>query len=550
MRRMLLSLLALAFGLTVSGGEPASPSPRMKARPDAGKKMEKSPKTEGKNEKLRPQFTIGKATTRITGPLDDEGYMDYATALNERLRKGVTPDTNAFVLICKATGPRPEGRELSAEFYKWLGITAPPAKGDYFISQSHYAKDQLKIEKSEDVQAFSEEIDRARQRPWKAKQYPRVAGWLQANAKPLAVLHEATKRPQYYSPLVPARTEKGSSGLFTALLPHVQKCREMAQALTVRAMLHVGEGRFDDAWQDLIAGHRLGRFVAHGATLIEMLVGIAIDFIVSAADVAYLEHAPLDAKALRERLRELQQLPPMQTPADKVDLCERFGYLEALLMIDRYGPAYLQGLAGSRPSEPNALMKIAMKGIDWDPALALGNQWFDRMVTAMRIKDRAQREKQLLQIEKDLRALVAKTRNVESLEKFLIPFTLTPQKVGEQIGQITISLVIPAVFKIQQASDRSGQVQSNLHVAFALACYRREHGRYPETLDALAPAYLKQVPHDTFSGEELIYLPSEKGFLLYSVGVNGRDDEGMGYGEGNGTDDLNIRIPQPPSPQK
>jgi hypothetical protein len=117
--------------------------------------------------------------------------------------------------------------------------------------------------------------------------------------------------------------------------------------------------------------------------------------------------------------------------------------------------------------------------------------------------------------------------------------------MGKQIGQIMITLLMPAVRKVQQAHDRSEQIQRNLHVAFALACYRREHGRYPDKLDALAPAYLKNVPQDMFAGAALIYRPTEKGFLLYSIGANERDDEGRGYGDDPPADDLNVRVPLP-----
>src|SRR5262245_20904948 len=43
----------------------------------------------------RGTFTIGKATTFVTGPVDADGRIDYAAALNERMSKGVTPQNNA-----------------------------------------------------------------------------------------------------------------------------------------------------------------------------------------------------------------------------------------------------------------------------------------------------------------------------------------------------------------------------------------------------------------------------------------------------------------------
>ena len=54
------------------------------------------------DEPVKPKFPLGRETTFVTGPLDKDGYVDYAAALNERLGKGVTPDKNANVLIWKA----------------------------------------------------------------------------------------------------------------------------------------------------------------------------------------------------------------------------------------------------------------------------------------------------------------------------------------------------------------------------------------------------------------------------------------------------------------
>src|SRR5438552_9539171 len=75
----------------------------------------------------RSTFTVSPETTYVTGPLDAHGYVDYVTALNERLRGTITPETNANVLIWKALGPRPEGGNgMPAEYFQWLGIEEPP----------------------------------------------------------------------------------------------------------------------------------------------------------------------------------------------------------------------------------------------------------------------------------------------------------------------------------------------------------------------------------------------------------------------------------------
>ncbi len=104
---------------------------------------------------------------------------------------------------------------------------------------------------------------------------------------------------------------------------------------------------------------------------------------------------------------------------------------------------------------------------------------------------------------------------------------------------------MPATGKVQHAYDRDEQGQRNEQVAFALAAYRRDHGTYPAKLDDLAPKYLAAVPEDLFSGRALVYHPSEKGYLFYSVGVNGKDDGGRSYDDDPPGDDLPVSMPLP-----
>jgi hypothetical protein len=64
--------------------------------------------------------------------------------------------------------------------------------------------------------------------------------------------------------------------------------------------------------------------------------------------------------------------------------------------------------------------------------------------------------------------------------------------------------------------------------AVALERYRLAHGEYPESLDALAPKFIAQVPHDVIGGGPLKYRRASDGqFVLYSVGWNERDDGGV-----------------------
>ncbi|MGQ9520638.1 MAG: hypothetical protein ACUVTP_11225 [Candidatus Fervidibacter sp.] len=82
------------------------------------------------------------------------------------------------------------------------------------------------------------------------------------------------------------------------------------------------------------------------------------------------------------------------------------------------------------------------------------------------------------------------------------------------------SATIPNKVATQHASQRLAIV------ACALRLYKQEHGRCPETLQALVPKYLPTVPVDPFDGKVLRYQRIGKGFKVWSIGEDLEDDGG------------------------
>lgn len=65
-------------------------------------------------------------------------------------------------------------------------------------------------------------------------------------------------------------------------------------------------------------------------------------------------------------------------------------------------------------------------------------------------------------------------------------------------------------------------------VAVALRLYRCEFGLYPDNLRALVPKYLPSVLLDPYDGKPLRYRKLGKGFKVWVVGQDGKDDGGIG----------------------
>src|SRR5262249_13730804 len=153
-----------------------------------------------------------------------------------------------------------------------------------------------KLHPGKTAEELCKDADDAFTRPWTADQYPHLAAWLKANAIPLGLVVEATQRPQYFSPLVPGQEKESPTLLISALTPGANRCRVLPQAMTIRAMLLMGQEQYDEAWQERSALHRLARHLGRGSTLIEGLIGVAIENIALQNDHALLSCAKLKSK--------------------------------------------------------------------------------------------------------------------------------------------------------------------------------------------------------------------------------------------------------------
>lgn len=495
----------------------------------------------------KPNFTISKETTYVTEPVDSDGCINYADALNERLSKGVTPANNANVLLWKAMGPKPEldNRHMPAKYFQLIGIEEPPENGEYFIRLKKYMRGSQKNAEKGSVESIEEELKQTARYPWTANDHPDITEWLKANDKPLALAIEASKRPEYYSPVGFGWASQGDgrAGILASNDPVLMQCRWLAYALASRAMSKLGDGRHDEAWQDLLACHRLARLTAKGGHTISGIVGTTIEQISQRADLAFIGQLTDSAAVLRYR-RDLQALPSMPSLADEVDSAERFELLQELMFVIRHGLKYLEALSGGKNDAPPG----PVEKVDWDDGLRFVNRWFDNIVAALREEDRPTRQKRLALIDEQMAEMKAKRVSEagrEEIGRAALDLQITPRERGLVFTELVLGLM-KTRNEGQHVLSRSGRAEQdrrNLFLAFALAAYKCDNKSYPKSLDALIPRYLDKVPDDFFTGNPLVYQPSENGYLLYSLGPNGEDDAGRSNDDDPKGDDIAVRMP-------
>lgn len=509
--------------------------------------------------KPRVKVTISRETTYLTGPLRPDGYVDYVAAINARARQGVTPQNNAAVLFWQAFGPEEIDEDVRARFFELLGIAPLAEEGEYLIAPDKYLASRGAEATpaapgetpAEQAKLIEQQRDAAMQRPWSKAEFPILAEWLEKNARPLALIAEGTRRPRCYSPML----APGDPMVLSLLLPSAQRSREAARALRTRAMLRLRAGEVEAAWQDLLACHRLARLIGQGPFLIDMLVAIAIDAVACAGDAALAHHARLTAEQAKRFDNDWQGLPPMPKFADVMNQGERLYYLDALCTVARGGLAGLNDLTGANGDSDQTQRLVATLAsellIDWDVPLREGNLWYDRFVQAAGKPTRAERIAAMGQLDDDLKKMAAEVKDLKAMGRSLLAGTSPRQLVSQQVGKLFAALTLPALGAVAQAADRHQMTFDLTRAAVALAGYRADHGAYPEKLSQLSPKYSARVPKDLFAaGADPHYQAKDGGYVLYSVGINGKDDGGRGYGDhdedtpaGADWDDLVIRAP-------
>lgn len=91
---------------------------------------------------------------------------------------------------------------------------------------------------------------------------------------------------------------------------------------------------------------------------------------------------------------------------------------------------------------------------------------------------------------------------------------------------VVTAMLMPAIGKVAQSQRRGVGNLRCASVGMALERYRRDDGRWPDTLDALVPRYLAAVPTDPYDGKPLRYQRRPDGVVVYWVGEDGTDDGG------------------------
>lgn len=458
-----------------------------------------------------PRFAIRRETTFFTEPMREDGLVDYPQVIHDHYSRGITPQTNAVVLLYQATGRL---RQPDA-FFESLGVPAPDDQENEFHTVPRGQADAY----------YS-----ASSKPWTAESYPYLAKWLEDNRRALDSVVEASLKSDYYSPWIVRKNEP----LVHVLFPGLQCARELARAIRIRAMLRLGENDLTASWNDLMVVHRLGRLVGKGPSFLDRIVGISIEEIAIEGELQIISSRP-DSSKLALYVLDLDRLVDRHPI---LDFGERLILLDAMCRVAVKQQSLIDIMEWAVPEKNPRIapLNAIEEKVDWNAVLTAINASFDAL------EERLQRPTYQEQM---IAWAIPRMYSREETERLFNQQEAVEQMDEEALTQLVVPwlvefLTVPPDLYVQN-HYRIEQKTRNLRVAFALAQWYQKNGSYPESLDLLDSQHQDAEPIDLFSSKRLIYHRTENGCRFYSVGINATDDQGA-------EDDLVVSLGLAPSP--
>ena len=332
--------------------------------------------------------------------------------------------------------------------------------------------------------------------------------------------------------LLPAGVEKSleAPGFMALELDHrfARIPRGLARLLLRHAKKAAGEGESLLAVEDIVASLDLGRLVAQDRLLISQLVGYSIyeRALTTCLELLTDPEAPLDRPALEFLARVLDDPRYRPGPIDfhgeqavLRDIIQRFytsdGSGDGLLDLD--GFAAMSAASGTQLPLP---LQVGVVRSIFGPLLASGGS------TRAEVEAVARR---CYEVADDLQRQDVWALDWAEYDAAFGPLLVTQPGVFSSLKLFPLNLVLPALDAAISASHQNRFRYDFVRLIVALHLHRIDHGEWADTLQAMVPEYLSEIPRDPFDGESLRYRLVDGLPLIWSIGADRIDQSGATF---------------------
>ncbi|MBN2294096.1 MAG: hypothetical protein JXM70_16840, partial [Pirellulales bacterium] len=370
---------------------------------------------------------ISRETTYITdASLNPDGTVNYLEYLNRKYSKDITKDNNAAVLIIQAIGPAKLKNTFARKSLEELGVDFSGGKAPVFEDYDDYVHRKRADDKrltNVDEEQTDEWYKKSQKTPWTKKQYPIVAEWLDANRAPLDRVVQASRQSKWFLP-TKDQVDPESMQLMGLRDRNVAyRSRFLAKALTIRAMLYLGEGNLEVAWKEALAIKRLGTLLSRTPFLFDNMIGNSICVLGNNAVDQILQSGKLNVTQARRFLKEWIAMPPIRSIRDTLNEEARFYDLGTVMGFARSGKIY----------DLNQEWDIPCSMLDWNAMLEEVNLWHDRLYAILQDTNFKKRAQLFAAFGSQMQQEGQKTK------QYRPPHVLTEQVLKQIVNKITFS---------------------------------------------------------------------------------------------------------------
>lgn len=289
--------------------------------------------------------------------------------------------------------------------------------------------------------------------------------------------------------------------MFNATFPQFAPMREASRALTTKAELLLADGRIDEAAATCATHYRLARHTEQNPTLIGQLVAVAVRGIGNKELERVLSQGTPSVATCRRMFTEMDDPQRLQAWVNAMRAERVFG-LQAFEMVEEGRGAVLAQFEDNPSRQAAMLLALGTVG---RPLLNSSKQYY---------LDCLQGYVEALGL--PWPQAKAKADALEAQQSHL-----------PQYAWLT-SMLMPVFSRALDTRDRELAYLGASRIALAAKAYKGEHGAYPTSLADLTKAGWK-LPLDPFTGQAYRYQQVGKGFMVYSLGPDLKDDGGVDY---------------------
>jgi hypothetical protein len=291
---------------------------------------------------------------------------------------------------------------------------------------------------------------------------------------------------------------------YDAVFPHLPKLKSATLMLELSAVLHAEAGDGTRAAHDVLVSLAMGRSLEAEPSLLSQVIRQG--------------NLSISVRTL-ERVINRTALPPKAL----IELGKAF---QAVEESESRGDGFNRALAGERATSMTMLgtpgkLHTALTVVSGHLSAE------QRRQIAERLQHNNNLDEEKLFLEKAFQQLMLARQ--KAYPERLTADELTRQFVTDTADKklVVLELLLPGL-----AGRTAGEAECLAYlrlgrIAIALEQFRESHqGGYPAALTELMPEQLSALPQDPFDGQSLRYRRSDRGFALYSLGPDLRDDFG------------------------